>query len=472
MVGLKKILYLPIETKSREFDSKLLIALASLRKDTAVVLSSNRFKLSKSEMPPGVVLLKSAARYEIDYINELKSNGTKCCVMDEEGLVHTSNEQEHSLRFSQVTLDAVHKIFFNGNAEKQLMDKFYSIPNDKAVITGNPRFDFYKAGFSHYYSGEAAQLKKQYGRYILIPSRFAMVNIATSDKSDDAYINFIKKFYVKTEQEFDIFRGMLKHGKNIFDAFLALLPSLSAALPDVTIIIRPHPSESKSKWQEAIVGLDNVKLIEKGPIGPWLLGAETVLHNGCTTGLEAFLMGKTVFSYMPYVSEEFDLKLPNQVSVRFNNESDLINAIKSSVYKTNQSDIWQHETEEALSYAEKFLANSAPAKNAYMNVSGELVNVLSDLAPADVDGLGQPISKRINNYLKKRIGLILLFLNSYNISIPKNYDYFVYSYKKNPGFSTREIKNNLRKLARVTGIDAKQISVQKLDEDLFVIHQN
>lgn len=469
LMDLKKIIYLPIETKSRELDSKLLIGLSSIREDVAVVIPTNRFSLLKPEIPAGVVLLKSAAGYEIDYINALKKSGMKCCVMDEEGVVHTNDEREHALRFSQDTLDSLEKIFFNGVAESNLMNNFYKIPVDKFVITGNPRFDFYKQQFNQYYLDEAAQLRKEFGRYLLMPSRFSMVNIATNDESDEAYLNFLKNFYVKSDQELNIFRGMLKHGKNIFNAFLTLMPELSAALPHITIVIRPHPSESSRSWEDACSGLKNIKVIGRGPIGPWLSGAEAVLHNGCTTGFEAFLMGKKVFSYMPYTSEQYDLKLPNQVSKKFYDSDSLIKALRASL--DTKSEEVGHD-EEQMQFAEKYLANARPSQMAYEKVSEELLEVLSTLEHGNIEILKQPFALRVKNKFKKFLATLLLANGSDWIKFSKKISLFAYSYKKNPGFTKKEIQASLSKLSNIIDLDINMISVDKLDEDLFVMYKN
>ncbi len=93
-----------------------------------------------------------------------------------------------------------------------------------------------------------------------------------------------------------------------------MVPALADALPDATFVIRPHPSEDHGEWLRVAEGRANVTVTNEGPAIPWLLGAEAVIHNGCTTGLEAYLLGRPVVCYQPESHELWDLDLPNAVS--------------------------------------------------------------------------------------------------------------------------------------------------------------
>jgi hypothetical protein len=50
---------------------------------------------------------------------------------------------------------------------------------------------------------------------------------------------------------------------------------------------------------------------------PWLLAAKALIHNGCTTGVEAFVMRVPAVSYRAVVDETYDngfYRLPNRLS--------------------------------------------------------------------------------------------------------------------------------------------------------------
>lgn len=460
MQNLRKLIYLPVETKSREFDSKCLIALACAEKGAAVILSA----MGRSRMEiPGVILLKSAAAFELPSILAMKKKHFKCTVIDEEGFVQTRNEKQRALRYSQGTIDAVDQIFFNGSRERELLSTVYALPADKGIVTGNPRFDFYKPRFRSYYQKHASKLQKRHGRYILLPSRFG--NVTPARKV--GYLDFLKKTrQIEAESDLDIFRAFFEHSKKIYRAFLDLLPRLSEEFSQYTIVIRPHPSESKEAWLAAAAGHRNVKVIAEGPIGPWLLGADAVLHNGCTTGLEAFLMDRPVFSYMPYTSEEFDLKLPNNLSIQRYDEKSLFEDMKSTL-ALNEAVVTDTEK---IAYAESFLHN-AGSHYAYEDISDELVAMTSDMTAVDVQSLAQPKIARIKGKLLKIVGRLAVRAYHYGLRLPENIVNYGYAIKKNPGFSFHELRGNLDTLADLAGVKPEDIAIEKLDEDKFIIYK-
>jgi hypothetical protein len=47
---------------------------------------------------------------------------------------------------------------------------------------------------------------------------------------------------------------------------------------------------------------------------PWLMAADALIHNSCTTALESCLIGTPPIAYRPVESERFDMYLPNSLS--------------------------------------------------------------------------------------------------------------------------------------------------------------
>lgn len=420
----------------------------------------------RSIREPGVVLLNSAAGFELEMINRLKHRGSHVCALDEEGLVHPGDGQERVLRFSQTTLDALDSVFFNGAIEHDLMCDFYDVDPTKIKITGNPRFDFYKPEFRHYYQAEANLLRNKLGAYLFIPSRFGEVNMATND---DFIAHLVKLNYTDKQFELDHFRGFLSHSQRVYDAFIDLLPHLARAFPERTIVVRPHPSESPLGWIRAAQGLDNVRVINEGPIGPWLLGAAAVLHNGCTTGLEAFLMDRPVFSYMPYTSVEFDLPLPNSVSICHATPGtlipDLAHAMQCVERVTNER---SNDIEARYAYASRHLENASRDVYAYAKIAEALCHYARDLPDSSQAALRNPIYLRSRNFVRKIRGYLAIKLFGTKLHSHRLFG-DGYSYRKNPGLTTREILGNFRRLSRPTNLSVEGITLRKLDEDMFLV---
>ena len=93
-----------------------------------------------------------------------------------------------------------------------------------------------------------------------------------------------------------------------------MVRALSHRHRDYQIIIRPHPSESHDPWQRLAAELPNVSVIYEGNVAEWLLAANLLIHNNCTTGVEAYLLGRAAIAYSAFRDEAYDLFLPNALS--------------------------------------------------------------------------------------------------------------------------------------------------------------
>jgi hypothetical protein len=60
---------------------------------------------------------------------------------------------------------------------------------------------------------------------------------------------------------------------------------------------------------------------------PWLLAARALVHNGCTTGVEAYVLGVPAVSYRPRVDARYDegfYRLPNLASHQAFDQGELV----------------------------------------------------------------------------------------------------------------------------------------------------
>ena len=102
--------------------------------------------------------------------------------------------------------------------------------------------------------------------------------------------------------------------ERVFDGFKQMIPALADAFPGLRVVIRPHPSEDHGPWLALAAGRSDITVANDNAAAPWLLAAEVVIHNGCTTGLEAYLLDRPVICYQPVIHPLYDLELPNGVS--------------------------------------------------------------------------------------------------------------------------------------------------------------
>ena len=96
-------------------------------------------------------------------------------------------------------------------------------------------------------------------------------------------------------------------------------------------------------------------MIHEGDVVPWLSGADAVIHNSCTTGLQAYLLGKPVISYMPVAFDKYDQYLPNALSDKVQSIEELIGHIAFSI--SNPAGCTGESEPEKRTVAHEFIAS-------------------------------------------------------------------------------------------------------------------
>jgi hypothetical protein len=174
---------------------------------------------------------------------------------------------------------------------------------------GNPRADLLRRPLRGLFADEVEAIRAAHGRFVLVNTNFSRVNHLQVGQS-----RHLK--WLREKRPDDPRGGFAAHKFNLFHAFLEMLPALAEALPERRFIIRPHPSERISTWQALAEPLPNVSVQHRGNVVAWLEAADALVHNGCTTAVEAFLVGCAAYAYMPLRSPSFDHPLPNGISLQ------------------------------------------------------------------------------------------------------------------------------------------------------------
>lgn len=339
-------LLLPVETKAREFHAKLLLGALAVERGYSVVLGEqNAMVRQLAHLPRGLYIDKSVAATKTSHFQRLRQRGNKVAAWCEEGLVYRDREAYLQQRVAPAALAQVERFFcwgdvqqediagrvdgLNGGRNGGLSDGLGDKLSDKLVATGNPRFDLLRTGYRELFTMETQALGKQYGDFILINTNFARYNHFHGE--DNLLAVQRQRGIVETGAEEDFLLAWRDFLGQMYHAFAAMLEPLSRAFPDHQIILRPHPSENHERWRDECSGLDNVRVVFEGNVVPWLQAARVLIHNSCTTGLEARLMDRPVIAYRPVRSDVYDSHLPNIVSRQVDDIGALIQTVDEAL---------------------------------------------------------------------------------------------------------------------------------------------
>jgi hypothetical protein len=205
-----------------------------------------------------------------------------------------------------------------------LWRQYPQLPNGlKIHITGNPRGDLLRPEMRSLYAKDVSKLQNTYGNFILINTNFNQVNAFYPDMNllkppaDPGQTPELSRRAIGLQMSREYAEGLTRHKTAVFEDFKQLIPALAEAFPAYKIVVRPHPVENQQVYRDIAARCSRVEVINQGNVVPWLLAAQALVHNGCTTGVEAFALEVPVISYRKSIDEFFDdayHRLPNLVS--------------------------------------------------------------------------------------------------------------------------------------------------------------
>jgi hypothetical protein len=98
---------------------------------------------------------------------------------------------------------------------------------------------------------------------------------------------------------FDRFMIWCRWERENLRAMTVLIRRLTERRDGPNFVLRPHPSERSDVWTLRMAGFQGVEVIAEGDHLAWIDRSELLLHSGCSTGLEAYLMGRPAVSLTP-----------------------------------------------------------------------------------------------------------------------------------------------------------------------------
>ena len=319
----KGTLIIPVENQVRELDPKLLLASVAAKRGFSSILGFRReIHFHIASLPRGIYLSKSMTAASNLMFQIMRKIGHEIVAWDEEALVHLPPDTYFSRRLSPVALAFVSHMLAWGQDNAELWQQYPQLSDGAEIcVTGNPRNDLLRPEIRHYYEETVGDLRERYGDFILINTNFNHVNafypglnlFVPNDKpGGELRPGRAAKGMTKEYAE-----GLRDHKQTIFEKFQHLIPAVEKAFPKYNIIVRPHPTENQKIYRQIAARCERVEVTNEGNVVPWIMAARALIHNGCTTGVEAYVMGVPAISYRASVNDSYDLgfyRLPNLLS--------------------------------------------------------------------------------------------------------------------------------------------------------------
>ena len=279
------LIYLLTEVAGRELSANIRLATeASLRGFEAIIIEEELFRslFYRSGMPVGIVHLKSLRPqpWRIAFYKDLKRRGFTLTSQDQEsGLLQEKFKWFASARYSDESLSLVDGVMTWGARETKFLRETYPQHTAKLHETGSPRVDLWRE--------KSSSPPNPVGQeFILFSSNLPIL------ASGGFWSPAIRK------QAFDVSDRMPSLERNLRTiAFIYNLAKLmKKQAPDLLLVVRPHIAEAEEAWPALLGSFTNVHITREGSISDYLPHSLCLIHQGCTTGIEAFISKKKSFA--------------------------------------------------------------------------------------------------------------------------------------------------------------------------------
>ena len=461
----KPFLLIPVENQVRELDAKLLLACVAAQRGLTSILGPKREVESRiASFPRSLYVAKSMVQGNSEFLRIADELGHTNVAWDEESLVHLPPATYFSRRLSPDALAYVSHLFAWGEDNAELWQSYPELPAGTPIhVTGNPRNDLLRPEIRTYYEKEVNEIRNTFGDFILINTNFNHVNAYLPGRN-----LFVPADNPEEEPRFgraargmtrDYAEGLRKFKQATFEGFQKLIPMLEKGFPSHRIVVRPHPTESHEAYHQVAKQCERVEVTNKGNVVPWLMAARALIHNGCTTGVEAYMMRVPAISYRVTVDERYDegfYALPNQLSHQCFNFSQ----IEQTLGK-----IFASELGAAGGADRRALVNHHLSGIEGPLASERIVDVFEKIANDLAQSPGPPVWRRLKKWYKaaKRRRR-----KRFKVRDTKSERSLEFQRHKYPDISIEEFRSRLAQFQQILGQD-RNLKVDQIYAKLFRI---
>ena len=272
------VAYLCCELKSRDLESRLLIATHLLNAGIAVVVGQVWALVGNAQNKknlPGCYLFTTANDAQAKGMAWASEAGHLVAASDEEAFPLVDS----LINVSPEAIERCHCLLVDSKDHLDRLKAASPEHSSKFRMTGSPRAEAIQTA-----SLEPASTNP----YFLFNTGFGLINSLWGDVNQA--LNVLRSATTISKEEALLRVKVEQYG---LESFKALIRAIA---PQYRVVVRPHPSERAQFWRD---DFPEVEVVEGSASLPWIKGAKAVVHANSTTGLEAAMLGVPTINYDP-----------------------------------------------------------------------------------------------------------------------------------------------------------------------------
>jgi surface carbohydrate biosynthesis protein len=310
-----------VDNPLRDLDGLVLLARQLAAKGATVTLVPMYEQgFDVPALRPDLVLVNYTRPNNADLIKSYKRAGILVGVLDTEGIGGKNPDQFAEMVKSVGCTNLVDLYCVWGLAQRAAFLRHDTVPANLLHATGCPRYDFCAKPW------RAALPKPSVAAgYVLINTNFPVVNPRFSRSSLDE-----QNAMVQAGFSAEFARQFIVDARQAYRSTLEMSIKLARHFTDVRFVLRPHPFENIRSY-DALADLPNVHVRQDGTSLEWINCAGILVHQNCSTAIEATMLGVEPLSMEWFNTPALRLDAASRVSRGANSEADLIDLVQQGL---------------------------------------------------------------------------------------------------------------------------------------------
>lgn len=269
---------------------------------------------------PDMVLVNYIRPNNVDLIKSYKRAGVLVGVLDTEGIGGKNPDQFAGMVKGTGCTDLVDLYCVWGQAQYAAFQRQGTVSADILRATGCPRYDFCAPPWR-----AALPAPSVASGYVLINTNFPTVNPRFSGSSSDEEGAMVQAGFTR-----EFARQFIADGREAYRHTLGMAIKLAKHFSDVQFVLRPHPFENLDSYG-AFADLPNASVIQSGTSLEWISGARLLVHQNCSTAIEATMLNVEPLSMEWFNTPALRLDAATRVSRPAHGEAELIELVRQGL---------------------------------------------------------------------------------------------------------------------------------------------